>query len=391
MIVSVIALCTLVSVITTVQSDPTQAATDRSPATTSGPNPSSTDNELRGVSALSATDVWAVGRYFDQRTRIYETLTVHWDGRRWSRVRSPSPSVTANALNGVSARTATDVWAVGNTQSRNLTFRWDGAAWETVHAPSYSWNDQALYAVSARSAGDAWAVGYEVSNDTGFDETLTLHWHGTIWNRVKSPNGDPFTNYLYGVSAYSADDAWAVGAVGVGSNQVRTLILHWDRTSWLPVHSPDPSSMDNRLAGVSAASTTDAWAVGSYRSDATHEYVPMTLHWDGTVWSRVNGPNDVSTDDYLSGVSALSATDAWAVGQSFDPLTGEYDTLILHWDGTSWSQVESPNPSSTLNELNGVSALSATDAWAVGRYLDDATGVYKTLMLHWDGTSWSQT
>ncbi len=388
MTVSVIALCTLVSVITTVQSDPTQAATDGSPAPTSGPNPSSTDNELRGVSALSATDVWAVGRYFDERTGIYETLTIHWDGRRWSRFRSPSPSQNANVLNGVNARTATDVWAVGNTSLRNLTFRWSGEEWEMVHAPSYSWNDSVLNAVNASSAGDAWAVGYEVSNETGFDETLTLHWHGTMWNRVKSPNGDPYSNELFGVAASSADDAWAVGVTGYPD---RTLILHWDRTSWLKVHTPNPSSDDNRLAGVSVASATDVWAVGSYVSDTTDDYAPLTLHWDGTDWSKVTGPNDISTDDYLNGVSALSATDAWAVGQSFDPLTGDYDTLILHWDGTSWSQVQSPNPSSTLNELNGVSALSATDAWAVGRYLDDATGVYKTLMLQWDGTSWSQT
>lgn len=338
------------------------------------------------MSALSATDVWAVGRYFDERTGVYETLTVHWDGRRWSRFRSPSPSTNYNTLNGVSARTPTDVWAVGNTSLRNLTFRWDGASWKMVHAPSYSWNDSVLNAVSARSAGDAWAVGYEVSNETGFDETLTLHWHGTMWNRVKSPNGDPYTNYLYGVSSYSATNVWAVGHTYDG-----TLILHWDGTSWLKVHTPNPSSSDNRLAGVSGASSTDVWAVGSYVSDTTDDYAPMTLHWDGTDWSKITSPNDVSADDQLAGVSAPSATDAWAVGQSFDPLTGEHDTLILHWDGTSWSQVESPNPSSTLNELNGVSALSATDAWAVGRYLDDATGVYKTLMLHWDGTSWSQT
>jgi hypothetical protein len=205
----VVVLGTIVGAITVAGSDPTQAASNRSPNI--GPNPSSTVNELRGVSALSATDVWAVGTYFDERTGIDETLTVHWDGRRWSRVKSPGPSQGSNVLNAVSARTPTDVWAVGNTPLRNLTFRWDGTSWSQVHAPSYSWNDSVLYAVSARSASDAWAVGYEKSNETGFDETLTLRWHGTIWSRVKSPNDDPYSNDLFGVSAISATDAWAVG------------------------------------------------------------------------------------------------------------------------------------------------------------------------------------
>jgi hypothetical protein len=42
----------------------------------------------------------------------------------------------------------------------------------------------------------------------------------------------------------------------------------------------------------------------------------------------------------LSAVDATSATDAWAVGgYSSGSASG---TLILHWDGTAWTQVPSP-------------------------------------------------
>ena len=40
----------------------------------------------------------------------------------------------------------------------------------------------------------------------------------------------------------------------------------------------------------------------------------------------------------LNGVSADSATDAWAVGHYFNPTTGAEETLALHWNGTSWSR-----------------------------------------------------
>ena len=66
-------------------------------------------------------------------------------------------------------------------------------------------------------------------------------------------------------------------------------------------------------------------------------------------------------------MSANSARDACAVGYFIDDTTGSTETPILHWDGTSWSQVDSPNRSINT-ELDGVSADSAPDAWAAGHY-----------------------
>jgi len=44
----------------------------------------------------------------------------------------------------------------------------------------------------------------------------------------------------------------------------------------------------------------------------------------------------------------------------------------------------------TANELFDVSAVSDSDVWAVGSYVDDNTSDTDTLILHWDGTKWSQ-
>ena len=58
---------------------------------------------------------------------------------------------------------------------------------------------------------------------------------------------------------------------------------------------------------------------------------------------------------------------------------GASDTLILHWNGSAWSQVASPSPSSFgYNFLYGVSAVSGGDAWAVGYYKDNTVGSYDT-------------
>jgi hypothetical protein len=93
------------------------------------------------------------------------------------------------------------------------------------------------------------------------------------------------------------------------------------------------------------------------------------------------------------GVSARSGSDAWAVGFDSSYYTPDVeDTLTLHWNGTAWTQVASPTPSSiSYNELYGVSARSGSDAWAVGDYGDCATALGKTdtLIAHWNGTAWT--
>jgi hypothetical protein len=69
--------------------------------------------------------------------------------------------------------------------------------------------------------------------------------------------------------------------------------------------------------------------------------------------------------------------------------------VTLHWNGTAWSRVPSPSPGNGdgegTSELFGVSALSSTDAWAVGDYINQTTGIIDTLILHWNGSTWSVT
>jgi hypothetical protein len=60
--------------------------------------------------------------------------------------------------------------------------------------------------------------------------------------------------------------------------------------------------------------------------------------------------------------------------------------LILHWNGTTWEQERSPNPTPGHGEdLIGVAATSAGSAWAVGY----AGGGQQALIVHWNGVSWS--
>jgi hypothetical protein len=102
-------------------------------------------------------------------------------------------------------------------------------------------------------------------------------------------------------------------------------------------------------------------------------------------WTVVPSGNVGALHNELDGVAALSATNAWAVGR-FDSAAVHDRTLIEHWNGAKWSVVPSPEAGASHHELVSVAALSARSAWAVGHYFNRHD---KTLVEHWNGTKWS--
>ncbi len=78
------------------------------------PNPAGRTAYLGAVSAVSANDIWAVGFCGASNAPYLIPLIEHYNGISWSIVSSPYvPSSPFNQLNGVMAISANDVWAVG--------------------------------------------------------------------------------------------------------------------------------------------------------------------------------------------------------------------------------------------------------------------------------------
>jgi hypothetical protein len=146
--------------------------------------------------------------------------------------------------------------------------------------------------------------------------TLIEHWNGTTWTQVASPSPGPFRNYLQGVATTSASNAWAVGYYSNGTQRTQTLIEHWNGTTWKQVPSPSPGSVGNEVGAVSAISASNAWAVGSYAHFHGPSIVYHTLieAWNGTAWKTVPSPSPGSSTNYLLGVAATSPSNVWAVG-----------------------------------------------------------------------------
>lgn len=290
----------------------------------------------------------------------------------------PTPSATG-VLTTVDARTDSDAWAVGTAG----ILRWNGTAWNTVSTtglPAVRMNG-----VSASGANDAWIVGSVAASGYNNRIGTALHWDGTAWS-VQAPTL-PTRSDLRGVAALSATNVWAVGKSGT-----RSLVVHWDGTTWTEVAVPEPlPARSNGLVAISARTANDIWAVGiMVDTDSGNE--TYSLHYDGTTWSVVPMPKAPETNVFptytLNSVVAVSASDVWAVGEVS---TGApVNTLIEHWNGTTWTVVTSPTPG-LFPRVRSVAARNATDVWAVGDIAtNESTPQYRTFTLHWDGTTWAR-
>ncbi len=350
------------------------------------PNPSSTYNYLHGVTAVAANDVWAVGE-FNATGGNQQTLFLQWNGTAWVQVAGDNtgPTGVQFFVSAVSAISGSDIWAVGNN-SHTIAEHWDGTQWHIVSTPNAGIGNNVLNGVSGSSSTDVWEVGYYTFGT--WKQTLIQHWDGTRWRIVRSPNSGKRINILNGAKTISPSDAWAVGSADSGVADQTTLTLHWDGARWTIVPSPSPGTLGlNALYGVAANSANDLWAVGSYTNSGEFAQT-LIVHWDGASWSVIPSANVPGDNNELYGVVALGPNDVWAVGYHGNAAFG-FLTLVEHWDGFSWSIVSSPSPLGD-DILYAISGTGTNDIWAVGRSKNSFTFRTSTLIEHWDGSSWSQ-
>jgi hypothetical protein len=189
------------------------------------------------------------------------------------------------------------------------------------------------------------------------------------------------------VDAAAPNDIWAAGLYWDAQTHAHSVILHWDGKAWKRVPFGVPSlgvaaprrecDSGTGLAGLTVVSATDAWAVG----DAT------ICHYNGTSWREVPSPQprgEFSEFSYpLEDVSAAAPNDIWAVGARVTDggYEVDWDALAEHWNGTHWTFNPVEQPDGQI--LRGVDSVSANDVWAVGQ--DE----YGLTIDHFDGAEWT--
>ena len=256
-----------------------------------------TDYYISGVSGTSGQDVWLVGNTIPQAGGPSQTHVQHWDGNAWAVV--PRPNVNAqlfNSLIAVTALTPNLAFAVGQGNgNETMVQRWDGKLWKIVSSPNapdtrqLGWN--CLSGVAATSAKSLCAVGTYTPEEKPWAETLILESQVIDqWRIIAHP---PFAGVqeldrheLYGVALDPAGGAWAAGNVMIAGNVnvSHPLVLHRDKGGPWTVMTDKPKGSAGGLAGVTAVTKSDVWAVGWYHDPNFKWPFCLLEHWDGNNW-----------------------------------------------------------------------------------------------------------
>jgi len=339
----------------------------------------SVNASLSAITCTSRSNCTAVGNYAPGVLGNPRPHIEHWNGTKWSVMRSPSPS-SGGLLYGISCYGASDCTAVGTTGDvLTLAEHWNGVRWSIVQTPNpagtLTW--YRLFGVACPSASNCTAVGYFQSGAVGFS-TLIEHWNGSKWLNVKSPNPrtKPLTvNTLRAVACRNVSNCTAVGSSETGG-----LVVHWNGKTWSAAKIRSPSSLAS-LNGVACSASSNCTAVGEYRSRTLIE------HWDGTRWSAVASPNLARwLAVQLNAVICAGPSSCTAVGGAGVSGVGS-NTVVEHWNGKRWSIASSPNPNPKTApdgaSLSGVACSGADFCFAVGN------SELNTLAERWNGKTWS--
>lgn len=178
----------------------------------------------------------------------------------------------------------------------------------------------------------------------------------------------------------SDSDAWAVGSV-TRNNSQQILMLHWNGSSWSRVTKPRVlKGAAGELSAITVVNARDAWAVGSTNSAAGTTHT-LLLHWNGSAWSQVTSPAPVK-NGVLTAVAATTSG-GWAVGYISGRAAVDYQTLVFRLSGSKWSRARTKLGNGVA--LTGVAITSRRAAWAIG----NATGMIYGGLAKWNGSTWN--
>jgi hypothetical protein len=285
---------------------------------------------LVALTVIQSDDAWALG----------STGLLHWDGATWSMKPLPRGNYAALSASGPS-----DVWVAGTRpgpmigkNSRGLSSvvaHYDGTDWTVMRTPNPGTRNNYLEGIVARSPTDVWAGGYFVDLGKHAPEarSLTMHWDGENWSVVRPPNRSRSLDVIWSMGQDDTGGVWALGQYRGSDHHLHPLILRWGGRSWATVELRGASLWSAQAVGGSAPGPV--WVVGS---PATSSFtIARCLE---TVCDTAIHPTESNRS--ASSVYSASVDDAWTVGVTW----GERSSpLVEHWDGSQWSSAPFPNVS----------------------------------------------
>ena len=335
------------------------------------------------MSCSSSDSCTAVGENLSSSGEFI-TLAMGWNGTVWDLETSIDPSSEGEEFAAVSCGSETSCVAVGSaggTRSPSILLveSWNGTSWSTQMAFGKPGQvSAALDRVSCVGTSFCLAVGVDQLEDP-----IAEFSNGTTWKFTSPPAGGGGGG-LSDVSCLSTTDCIAVGPA---DSFELGLAEQWNGKTWTELATP-PEGFGT-LDGISCTSATDCIAVGDAESDSgSGGLVTLAEAWNGETWTETPTPNPSGSEEAeLLSTSCTGADSCAAVGVS-ENSAGVYTPLVETWNGHKWTAGSSAGSNLGSLGLTGVSCSSSTDCLAVG-YTIDRTGSTDAFSEVWNGSSWT--
>jgi hypothetical protein len=150
------------------------------------------------------------------------------------------------------------------------------------------------------------------------------------------------------------------------------------------------------VSGVAAVSANDAWAVGAAATSTATKVVSYIEHWTGKSWRRVALPSKVakvanSQAFLISSVAASSRTNVWVIGEVPAP-TGA--VRYLHFNGKTWTTGKVPGTTASGTQFAVIAtalAIGKSSVWVLGAKLkvSGTTESESPYAAEFNGHSWT--
>ena len=129
------------------------------------------------------------------------------------------------------------------------------------------------------------------------------------------------------------------------------------------------------LQGVAAISATNAWAVGNRRSG------PFVVHWNGRSWQASGIPHPAGF--VAQSIQARVAGGVWVLGY----VSSTAQSVAIERNGGVWRVVRLPADAGTTGMIFG-----PADMWLTANtiFCSGNPSQCTTTILHWNGTAWTR-
>lgn len=291
---------------------------------------SPTTSRLSGIDVVSSDDIYAVGgAYLDGQNPI----VLHYNGTDWN-VNSTFISDNQH-FTAVSFSDANNGWGVGY----QTLSQYDGGNWN-----HQSPNAVFLYGIEMLNTNFGINVGFYYVFSGGLTHYGSIRtYNGSDWQETSTRLNETYLD----VDMLNADEGWIVGDAN-GSVYLSNGLAQPDSTAapgGIILHRPNAVSgwtsvhtTNEVLFGISAISSNDVWAVGNNGT---------IVHYNGSEWQTV--PSPVTAN--LKEIVMSSPTNGWIVGEggtilyysngswqsTASPVTTNLHDIAISPSGEAWA------------------------------------------------------